>query len=116
MHEMALAEGIRSIVDEAVARQGLGRVKAVVVEIGVLSAVEVGALAFCFEAVMKGGAAEGARMDVVRVDGQGWCLDCAQTIMINRLYDPCPLCGGYHVQPTGGTQMRVRELEVESAD
>jgi Zn finger protein HypA/HybF involved in hydrogenase expression len=29
------------------------------------------------------------------------------------LYDPCPACGGHPVQATGGTEMRVKELEVE---
>ncbi|MBR0566141.1 hydrogenase maturation nickel metallochaperone HypA [Azoarcus sp. L1K30] len=113
MHEMSLAEGIRSIVDDAVSSQQLGRVRSVVVEIGELSAVEVDALAFCFEAVMKGGPAEGARMEVVRVPGSGWCMQCAQTVVVSRLYDPCPQCGSYQVQPTGGTEMRVRELEVD---
>lgn len=113
MHEMSLAEGIRSIVDDAVSTQQLGRVKTVVVEIGELSAVEVDALSFCFDAVMRGGAAEGARMEVVRVAGRGWCMQCAQTVAVSRLYDPCPQCGSYQVQPTGGTEMRVLELEVE---
>ena len=58
MHEMSLAEGIRSIVDEAVSAQRLGRVRAVVLEIGELAAVEVEALAFCFDEVMRGSAAE----------------------------------------------------------
>jgi hydrogenase nickel incorporation protein HypA/HybF len=25
----------------------------------------------------------------------------------------CPRCGGYRVQVTGGTEMRVKELEIE---
>jgi hydrogenase nickel incorporation protein HypA/HybF len=28
-------------------------------------------------------------------------------------YDPCPRCGGFQVQATGGTEMRVKELEIE---
>lgn len=112
MHEMSLAEGIRGIVEEAVRSQHLGRVTAVVVEIGELSSVEPEALAFCFDVVMQGSPAHGARMDVVRVAGAGWCLQCAQTVAVRRLYDPCPHCGSYQVQPTGGTEMRVRELEV----
>jgi hydrogenase nickel incorporation protein HypA/HybF len=27
--------------------------------------------------------------------------------------DACPLCGSYQLQPTGGTELRVRELLVE---
>ena len=113
MHEMSLAECIRDIVDEAASRQQLGRVKTVVVEIGELATVEVEALRFCFDAVMRGGVAEGARLEVVSVAGSGWCAQCAQTVVLSRLYDPCPQCGSYRVQPADGTGMRVRELEVE---
>lgn len=112
MHEMSLAEGIREIVDEAVHTQQLGRVRTVVVEIGELSAVEVEALRFCFDEVMRGGPAEGAQMEVVSVAGSGWCGQCNCTVPLHRLYDACPHCGSYAVQPNGGTGMRVRELEV----
>ena len=85
MHEMSLAEGIRSIVDEAVSAQRLGRVRAVVLEIGELAAVEVEALAFCFDEVMRGSAAEGARMEVFSVAGSGWCPECACSVALHRL-------------------------------
>lgn len=113
MHEMSLAEGIRSIVEDAAGSQGFGKVKTVVVEIGRLSTVEVDALRFCFEAVMHGSVAEGAALEVIDVPGSGWCMQCSETVPVEQRYDPCPRCGSYQVQPTGGTEMRVRELEVE---
>lgn len=112
MHEMSLAEGIRGIVEDAARGGGFTRVKSVIVEIGALSTVEVEALRFCFDAVMRDTVADGASMEVVAVPGEGWCMQCEQTVGIAQLYDPCPRCGGYQVQPTGGTEMRVRELEV----
>jgi hydrogenase nickel incorporation protein HypA/HybF len=39
-------------------------------------------------------------------------MQCAETVPISALYDPCPKCGSYQVQATGGTEMRVKELEV----
>lgn len=113
MHEMSLAEGIRGIVEETIEARGPGRVRSVVVEIGELSAVEVDALRFCFDEVMRDGPAAGADMQVVRVAGSGWCLHCEAEVAMHRLYDPCPHCGGYRVRPTGGTAMRVLELELE---
>jgi hydrogenase nickel incorporation protein HypA/HybF len=32
---------------------------------------------------------------------------------MSEAYAACPRCGAYQVQVTGGTQMRVKELEVE---
>jgi len=113
MHEMSLAEGIREIVEEAGRSQGFRRVRAVVLEIGQLASVEPDALRFCFDAVMKDGIAEGAVLRIDVMPGSGRCMDCGATVGINALYDPCPRCGGYRVQATGGTGMRVRELEIE---
>ncbi|MBT0959779.1 hydrogenase maturation nickel metallochaperone HypA [Denitromonas iodatirespirans] len=115
MHEMSLAEGIRGIVEEAASVQGFTKVNAVVLEVGALSSVEVEALRFCFEVVMKGTVAEGARMEVEPVAGTGWCMPCGRSVPIGQLYDPCPHCGSYQVQATGGTEMRVKALDVDTA-
>lgn len=113
VHEMSLAEGVRGIVEDAAAAQGFARVKVVVLEIGALAAVEEAALRFCLEVVLRDSVADGARIEVVPLPGSGWCMQCAHAVALQRLYDPCPTCGGYRVQTTGGTEMRVRELEVE---
>ena len=113
MHEMSLAEGIRQIVEDAGRAQGFRKVKTVVLEIGQLSSVEPEALAFCFDVVMNDSIADGAALQIDAVPGQGWCMQCAATVPIAALYDPCPPCGSYRVQDTGGTEMRVKELEIE---
>ena len=113
MHEMSLAEGVLQIVEDAGRTQGFSRVKAVILEIGQLSAVEPEAMRFCFDAVSRGTLAEGAQLEVIAVPGEGLCFSCGQTVAIAVLHDPCPACGGFPVQATGGTEMRVKELEVE---
>ena len=113
MHEMSLAEGLRQSVEEAGRSQGFGRVRTVVLEIGQLAAIEPDSLRFCFDAVMSGGLADGAALQIVRLPGRGWCSQCEAHVDIAELYDPCPHCGGYRVQVTGGTEMRVKELEIE---
>jgi hydrogenase nickel incorporation protein HypA/HybF len=116
VHEMSLAEGVLQIVEEAArgpGGQAFVRVRTVFLEIGQLSSVEPEALRFCFEAVACGTLAEGAKLEVIEVPGEGLCFNCSQTVPLAALVDPCPACGGYPVQATGGTEMRVKELEVE---
>jgi hydrogenase nickel incorporation protein HypA/HybF len=113
MHEMSIAESILEIVEDAARRQGFSKVKEVRLEIGALSGVEVDSLSFCLDVVMKNSVAEDARIELERVPGQGWCLQCGISVPVNALYDPCPQCGGYQVQATGGTDMRVKDLLVE---
>ncbi len=113
MHEMSLAMGGLQIVEEAARAQRFRRVRSVLLEIGELSMVEAEAMRFCFDAVSRGTLAEGAVLNVVEVAGQGLCFNCNMTVPLAALYDPCPACGGHPVQATGGTEMRVKELEVE---
>lgn len=113
MHEMSLAEGILQIVEDAARSQGFGRVKEIRLEIGALAGVEVEALRFCLEVVLRGSVAEGARLGLERLPGRGLCLACGETVVIDALYEACPRCGAYQVQATGGTEMRVKDLLVE---
>ncbi len=113
MHEMSLAESVLKIVDAAAASQGFERVTEIRLEIGALSGVEIDAMRFCMDAVLRHSLAEGAGVVFEIVPGQGWCMQCGDNVEIGALYDPCPRCGSYQVQPTGGTEMRVKNLLVE---
>jgi hydrogenase nickel incorporation protein HypA/HybF len=113
MHEMALAEGILQLVEETAQREHAQRVKLVVLEIGQLSTVEPEALKFCFDAVTRGSIASGAALEIVNVPGVGWCMECADTLPMSELFGACPQCGSYQMQVTGGTEMRVREIEID---
>lgn len=116
MHEMSLAEGVRGIVEDSARAHAAQRVTRIVLEIGELAAVEVDSLRFCLDVVLRDSVAEGAELVIDSVPGSGWCLACAVTVPIHQRYDACPHCGGYQVQPTGGTEMRVREMALITPD
>lgn len=113
MHEMSLAEGVLQLVEDTALRERALRVKLVVLEIGRMSSVQPDALRFCFDAVTRGSIADGAALEIVDVPGSGWCMKCAATVPMEELYGACPTCGSHQVQATGGTEMRVKEIEIE---
>jgi hydrogenase nickel incorporation protein HypA/HybF len=113
MHEMSLADGVRQVIEDSAKTNGFTQVKTVWLEIGALAGVEVEAMRFCFDAVLKDTLADGARLEIIETPGQGWCLACGKTVAIEQRYDACPLCDGYQVQATGGLELKVKELEVE---
>lgn len=112
MHEMSLAEGVLQLIEDAARRDRFTKVSTVWLEIGQLSGVEPEALAFCFDAVTRNTVAEGARLEIITLPGQGWCQDCAQTVSMTEVFDACPKCAGFPLRVTAGTDMRVKELEV----
>lgn len=113
MHEVALCQGVIGLIEDAASRHAFTRVRAVVLEIGLLGHVAPEAMAFCFDAVSRGTRAEGARLVIERIAGAGTCPDCRQTVRMVDRFAACPQCGGRRVQLTQGEEMRVREMEVE---
>ncbi|MBI5890177.1 MAG: hydrogenase maturation nickel metallochaperone HypA [Nitrosomonadales bacterium] len=113
MHEMSLAEGVLQIIEDSAKTQNFSRVKTVWLEIGQLAGVEVEAMKFCFDAVVRDSIAEDAKLEIIETPGQAWCLHCAETVNVKALFDACPKCGSHQVQVTGGNEMRVKELDVE---
>ena len=112
MHEMSLAEGIRSIVIDQARAHGFARVTVLRLEIGRFAGVEKPALDFAFDVVMRGSPAEGARMEMIDLPGRALCYDCMKTVEIADRLAPCPDCGGGKLIPNGGDEMRIKDMEV----
>jgi hydrogenase nickel incorporation protein HypA/HybF len=68
---------------------------------------------FCFDAVMQGTLADGAKLEILQMPGEAWCTQCKKSVRVQQRFDPCPECGGFSLQITSGDQMQVKELEVE---
>ena len=113
MHELSLCHSVLQILESEARRQGFSRVRRVRLEIGALAGVEPQAMAFGFEVAMRGSLAEGAQLEIIKAPGQAWCADCAQPVIIDERYDACPRCQGYQLRVTGGTELRVKDLEVD---
>ena len=113
MHEASLAGGILQLVEDAARREKFRRVSLLRLEAGQLAGVEARALRFALEALAPGTCLEGARFEIDEPPGQAWCLPCSVSVTISQRGDACPHCGGYQLQPTGGTELRVIDMLVE---
>lgn len=113
MHEMSLCEGVLQVLEENAKDQDFACVKTVWLEIGALSGVEVEAMRFAFDVVMKGSLADGAKLEIIELPGLAWCLKCEKNVTVKQRFDACPDCQGYQLHVTGGDEMRIKELEVD---
>ncbi len=113
MHEMSLCESVLDILQDHAKTRQFDRVKTVWLEIGGLSGVEIEAMRFCFDAVMKGTLADGARLEIIELPGEAWCMQCSRKVPARQRFDACPDCGSYQLQVVSGKEMRIKELEVE---
>jgi hydrogenase nickel incorporation protein HypA/HybF len=108
MHELSITQ---SVVD-AVCERAAGRpVHSVKVQVGALTAVVPEAMRFCFELVVAGTVAEGARLDIERRAGAAHCRGCGADIVIDDLILLCP-CGSADVDVTAGRELHILSMEV----
>jgi hydrogenase nickel incorporation protein HypA/HybF len=112
MHELSLAESMIQIIEEAATTQKFSKVRVIWLEVGSMACVEPDALRFCFDAVARDTVAQDARLELIIVSGTGTCADCGSVHAVNDLLDACPACASYALEITGGTGMRVKELDV----
>jgi len=113
MHELALCQSVVETLRRQAAVHHFARVTNVRLEVGALSCVAPDAIAFCFEAATRGTLAEGARLELLRLPGEAWCLECDASVAVAERHDPCPRCGGYRLRITQGDEMRIKDLDVE---
>jgi len=113
MHELSLMEGVVQGIQEAALSQGFSKVHQVRLEVGRLAGVEVEALRFAFGPVTEGTVAEGAVLEILELPGKGLCQACGLEVLVEARFDLCPVCGEGFVALTSGTEMRVKDLDVD---
>jgi hydrogenase nickel incorporation protein HypA/HybF len=110
MHEMSITQGIIELcLDHANGRPVLS----LDVEIGELSSAVPEAIEFCFEACSRDTLLEGARLNIIKVPGAGYCQECHRETVLLELYASCQHCGSNRVSIVAGEELRVREIEVK---
>jgi len=113
MHEISLVENVIALVEDERRKQPFSRVRMIRLTVGALGHAEPEALRFCFEAVTNGTIADGARLEIETIPGEGWCLLCRQTVPLAERFAACPSCGSAGVRMTAGGDLHVSEMEVE---
>ena len=66
-----------------------------------------------FEASVRGGLYEGARLDIERVPAQGKCNACHAGFTVENLLFQCPRCGSNDVLLETGQEIEISYLEID---
>lgn len=115
MHEMSVAMSLLELAEDAARGQGCSRLERVRVEYGALAGIMPEALQFCFEALTRGTAHEGARLELVCLPLRLRCPFCGTVFGgegQEARWEPCPGCGevaGHVVEQ--GKELLLRQVE-----
>ena len=112
MHELTFCESLLDILDEERRRRRFAALRRVKLEVGRFACLDPEALVWAFGITSRGTWLEGALIEVDRPPGRVHCLDCgADAAVEDRLAD-CPTCGGSRLEPVGGEEARLVEMEI----
>ncbi len=113
MHELALTEGLLSIVAAEQKKQAFTRVLEISMKVGEYSGVIPSCIEEFFPLVAKGTAAEGAKLTMTVVPAAFTCQECGFEGPLQRHTACCPRCGSTSVHMTAGREFYVENLTVE---
>ena len=111
MHELSITRSVVGIVSERAQGQ---KVLRVTLEVGRLSGMWSEAIRFCFDLCTKGTPLEGATLQIVDVTGRGVCAACGAEPVMTMPLGRCPLCHEPSLRIVAGTELKIKEMEVES--
>ncbi len=116
VHELAIAQSLLEIVEQEALPYGGARVRRIRLRIGRLSAVVPEALRFAFDAISRGGIAEGASLEIEEVPLRIRCHQCEEVFMMEDPFMACPGCAGLDVEMVSGRELEIRSMELEDGD
>jgi hydrogenase nickel incorporation protein HypA/HybF len=108
MHELSITQ---RVVDAVCARAAGRPVHSIKIQVGSLTAVIPQAMQFCFELVVEGTVAQGARLEIEQLPGAGTCRSCGADVTITDNILLCP-CGSADVEVTAGRDLVIKSVEV----
>jgi hydrogenase nickel incorporation protein HypA/HybF len=111
MHEMTVAHGLLTILEERAKAHKIARITRIRLKIGRLRAIETRQLASAFEVLAEGSMAQGAPLDVEEVAAQARCNACGTEWRLAGYRFECPNCQSADAEILAG-----RELFIESFD
>ncbi len=113
MHEMTLAIGIVDLAVQTAEQNQASKINSITVEVGALAGVVRDALEFCFSEAVKNTIAQGASLDYVHIPASAVCETCGHSFNADERAAKCPKCENYVFQLSGGTEFRVKNINVD---
>jgi hydrogenase nickel incorporation protein HypA/HybF len=114
MHELAIAQGILTIVEREAARNHSSVVERIQLRLGEFTGVVKEALEFSFDVVKLGTVAEHANLAIQIVQLRKSCLACASEFLSPGDYSfLCPICSG-PVKIIEGRELQVDYIDLRN--
>ncbi len=113
MHELGIATSILEAVQKEALRHEGVRISKVGIKIGELAGVDVDALQFGFECIVKDTEWEGLVLEVESIPRVQRCPKCHTEFRMTDFDPQCPQCGEFATKCIGGEELDIAYMEVD---
>ena len=113
MHELGIATSILECVQKEAERHPEAHISKVGVKVGVLAGVDVDALQFGFECIVKDTEWDGLVLEVESIPRTQRCPKCRNEFRMEGFDPQCPQCGEFATQCISGEELDIAYMEVD---
>lgn len=113
MHEVSIAEEIKSVVIQKLKENHGKRIKKIKLLIGKMTTIVPDALRFAFDVVSKGTPLENALIEIKVLKTKAKCNSCSKKFEIKDYDFICPVCKSINFEIIQGREMIIKTIEME---
>ncbi len=113
MHEMMVAEGLLAAISAEIEKQNAKPISAKI-SCGMLNIINDEALRFAFEAIAKGTACEGMKLEVEHKPMEGLCSNCSEVFEFELSQPVCSKCGSEDFELLPDVPLVLETIEFEA--
>lgn len=110
---MTLAVSIVDLAVQTAQQNKAKQINAIAVEVGALAGVVRDALEFCFSEAVKNTMAQNATLEYIHIPARATCESCGHQFDSDERAAKCPNCSNMVFQLSGGTEFRVKNINVD---
>ncbi|MGB7568776.1 MAG: hydrogenase maturation nickel metallochaperone HypA [Chitinivibrionales bacterium] len=112
MHELSIAEGILSAIEQRLGgKKILTRIN---LSIGPLAGVSAESLEFWFSEIAKDKGFGAPALEINKTQASAVCAQCKNTYEVKTFYSGCPQCGAFERTVQSGYECVIDSIEMET--
>ncbi len=116
MHEMSLVRSLLRQVGDLLLEHGGVSVETIRVQLGPLSGVERTLVEIAFAHEVRLTPCRGAELHIEEVPLTAACRDCRREFEVQQFHFVCPQCHSAQIRITGGDDVRLLEVDLETSE
>ncbi len=110
MHEMSIAMSILEIAEQEAEKANVQAFSEIILDIGILSDVEIEALEFAMESAKRNSVLEKANLKINIIPAKARCKQCGKIFSVDSVFSVCEDCQNFDLEIIQGREMKIKSL------